>query len=178
MFLCCLIWGRNDAKKYLFFPNCWLKIPNWKILKNCKILKTQARNSVQTWFFMKIFNLLFVVKKKNCLYCLLNKIQCTEIELYCDWSTYCMLQIFPISRVYTLIFPIRRTSLSFQKHWWQQDFAHGMSFRSLVFSANSLPDSTLHGVEAVSRHFDRHDILYDLQHGFHERRLCKTQSNW
>ena len=27
----------------------------------------------------------------------------------------------------------------------------------------------------LSRHFEQNDILYDLQHGFRERRSCKTQ---
>ena len=31
---------------------------------------------------------------------------------------------------------------------------------------------------SLSKHFDRHNILYDLQHSFRERRLCETQSNW
>ena len=28
---------------------------------------------------------------------------------------------------------------------------------------------------SLTKHFDRHDILYDLQHGFRERRSCETQ---
>ena len=27
----------------------------------------------------------------------------------------------------------------------------------------------------LTKHFDRHNILYDLQHGFRERRLCEAQ---
>ena len=27
----------------------------------------------------------------------------------------------------------------------------------------------------LSRHFEQNDILYDLQHGFRERRSCETQ---
>ena len=27
----------------------------------------------------------------------------------------------------------------------------------------------------LSRHFEHNDILYDLQHGFRERRSCETQ---
>ena len=37
-----------------------------------------------------------------------------------------------------------------------------------------------HGMEhiiasSLTKHFDRHNILYDIQHGFQERRSCETQ---
>ena len=31
------------------------------------------------------------------------------------------------------------------------------------------------GTSNLSRHFEQNNILYDLQHGFRERRSCETQ---